>query len=125
MAAERSLKNIVLVGTKLDLVEDHPEKREVSLQDAVDFANKFGLAGVVETSSKRDVEGKNGNQNENSDPNGENEFCAVNDCFSMCACNCVDEARRQLMDAVNARNAKIKQNTIKNFLHGSKASGQS
>lgn len=90
------------------MVEDKPERREVCLQDAINFANKFGLAGVVETSSKRDIEGEMEFSNENSNPNGDKDFQAINDCFSICACKCVDESRRQIMDAVNARNAKIK-----------------
>ena len=79
-------------------MEDEPGRREVSFQEAVDFANKFGLAGVIETSSKRDMEGHEEpdirSDRDFSDPDDENDFCAINDCFSICACKCVDETRR-------------------------------
>ena len=40
----------MLVGTKLHLIPT--SKREVTFKEAVEFANRLGLAGVVETSSK-------------------------------------------------------------------------
>lgn len=75
------LKNIVLVGTKLDLVSK--SKREVTFKEAVDFANRLGLAGAVETSAK----GENDQEYYQKD---------IDDCFFMCACSCIDKTRREL-----------------------------
>ena len=45
------LKNIVLVGNKVDLAET---RRKVSLEEAIRLAKRLGLAGVYETSAKFD-----------------------------------------------------------------------
>jgi GTPase SAR1 family protein len=70
------LKNIVLVGTKTDLLSDHP--RQVTFKEAIEFANKMGLAGVLETSSKLEHEKSN-----------------IEDSFYICACNCVSKEKRE------------------------------
>lgn len=96
-------------------MNESPEKREVSFQEAVDFANKFGLAGVIETSSKQDMEGAAANGQDHDAQSGqghsdelESDFNSINDVFSICACKCVDETRRKYMELINARNAMIK-----------------
>ena len=82
------LKNIVLVGTKADLLSEQP--RQVSFKEAVEFANKMGLAGVLETSSKTEEELPN-----------------IEDSFYICACNCVNKAQRQ-QEAEEARRRSSK-----------------
>jgi len=53
---ENPHQNIVLVGTKLDLVDGDPGRREVTFNEAVELAHKMGLGGVIETSSKENIE---------------------------------------------------------------------
>lgn len=45
---------IVIVGTKLDLVLENPEMRQVSIEKARDFANKFNAA-FFETSARSNI----------------------------------------------------------------------
>ena len=70
------LKNIVLVGTKSDLLCE--KDREVTFKEAVEFANQMGLSGVIETSSKLESEMQN-----------------IQDSFYICACKCVTKAEQQ------------------------------
>ena len=72
------------MGTKSDLISGQM-KREVSFQEAIDFAKRQGLGGVLETSAK-------------SDPNS----C---DCFLMAAARCTD-----FENAVQMRKTHIQQN---------------
>lgn len=65
---EKPLRNIILVGTKSDLVRSGEKKREVSLLEAIAFAKANSLSAVIETSAKDD---------ENLD-----------DCFFISAINC-------------------------------------
>jgi small GTP-binding protein len=51
---EKPLNNIILVGTKSDLVRSGQKKREVDLSEAIAFARQNRLKGVVETSAKDD-----------------------------------------------------------------------
>lgn len=48
---EAAVNNIVLVGTKLDLVQTGKKEREVTYEEAVQFAKRMRVAAVVETSS--------------------------------------------------------------------------
>jgi hypothetical protein len=54
-----TLNNIVLVGTKLDLVKKDKSRRQVTYEEAVKLAHKYGLAGVLETSAKEDLDQPN------------------------------------------------------------------
>lgn len=72
---EKQLKNIVLVGTKVDL----PMKKKVQFSEAIALCEKYGLAGCVETSSRNDKTKL-----------AENLFEDLNDAFFMAAVNCVD-----------------------------------
>ena len=77
---ELPVHNIVLVGTKVDLVQRNPERRQVSFHQAVEFAYKYRLAGVVETSSKY------------------NHAQGIDEAFGICAINCVDQGHHQRAD---------------------------
>lgn len=70
-----SIKNIVLVGTKVDL----PMKKKVQFSDAIALCEKYGLAGCVETSARVDKTKL-----------AENLFDDLNDAFYIAGCNCVD-----------------------------------
>jgi len=80
------LKNIVLVGTKVDL----PQKKKVQFSEAIVMCEKYGLAGCVETSSRSDKTKL-----------AENLFDDLNDAFFMAACNCVDQTTRDLIEELN------------------------
>jgi len=67
------------VGSKLDLVNSNKKKREVPFEEAVEFAKKLNLAGVLETSAK-DAEPAGVNAN------------AIQDCFLMAAVTCFDHS---------------------------------
>ena len=74
---QHTLRNIVLIGTKLDLVQECQATREVKFEEAVEFAHKLGLAGVIETSSKCDEQSQ-----------------TIDDLFFMTACLCQDHKSR-------------------------------
>ena len=80
------LKNIVLVGTKVDL----PMKKKVQFSEAIALCEKYGLAGCVETSSRV-----------NETKLAENLFDDLNDAFYIAACNCVDQTTRDLLAELN------------------------
>ena len=44
-------RNVILVGTKLDIVRKKESKREVLFTDALKLAEKLNLYAVVETSA--------------------------------------------------------------------------
>lgn len=52
---EENRRNVILVGTKLDLVKKNPEKRQVEFKEAKALAAKLKLAAVTELSSKEDI----------------------------------------------------------------------
>ena len=43
--------NVILVGTKLDLVKQNPSKRQVKFAQALKLANEYSLAGAMEVTS--------------------------------------------------------------------------
>lgn len=84
--ASIQLKNIVLVGTKVDL----PQKKKVAFSEAIALCEKYGLAGCVETSSRVDKTKL-----------ADNLFEDLNDAFYMAAVNCVDQTTRDLLQEIN------------------------
>lgn len=128
----------MLVGTKLDLVEKAIQKREVSYQEAVAFAQKYSLAGVIETSAKSDVgaeaetqlnlqdSGDIKSDRGSSDPeSNEKGFRSIDDCFFVCTCKCVDQARIELMELENIKHMRQNKNNLMSFLNGLKSSDES
>lgn len=84
-------RNVVLVGTKLDIVMRDESKRQVKFKDALALATRLNLAGVVETSAK-----------ESNKTVGMMED--INDCFMITATSCFDFLNRQkLMNNVLAQ----------------------
>jgi GTPase SAR1 family protein len=69
-------KNIILVGTKLDLVDQDESLRAVDYEEALHLGKKLNLSSVIETSSK------------NTEILGS--IDDINDVFSICALNCFD-----------------------------------
>lgn len=67
-------RNVILVGTKLDIVRNRESKREVLFTDALKLADRLNLYAAVETSAQDDIE-------------------EINNLFSMCAINCFDISR--------------------------------
>ena len=68
-------KNIVLIGTKLDLVDKRKKKRMVSHGEGVELGQRMNLAGFMEVSSINS-------------PKAE-----IADCFMICAIHCIDETQ--------------------------------
>ena len=54
-ADDECRRNVILVGTKLDLVRKDPAKREVEFHEAKALARKMRLAAAMEISSKEDT----------------------------------------------------------------------
>ena len=79
------LKNVIVVGTKVDLYS----KRMVKFSEAVELCKNMGLGGCVETSARVSA-------TKNKDHT--NLFDDLNDAFFMCACNCVDQTTREIID---------------------------
>ena len=51
---EKVVRNVILVGTKLDVVKQVPSKRQVDFQEAKRLAKKLNLSAVLEISSKEE-----------------------------------------------------------------------
>ena len=49
---DRKRLNVVLVGTKVDLLDNHEQNRQVTSIEAQNFAEKMNLAGFIELSTK-------------------------------------------------------------------------
>jgi hypothetical protein len=64
-------KNVILVGTKLDIVKKDPSKRAVTSEEALALAKKLNLYSFIETSAQDQVQ-------------------EIDDTFGMCAINCYD-----------------------------------
>jgi hypothetical protein len=45
-------KNVILVGTKLDMIKEDESLRKVTFDEALNLARKLNLISVIETSSK-------------------------------------------------------------------------
>ena len=67
---QKPLKNIILVGTKLDLVKSGESQREVQMSEAIQFVKINNLSAVIETSAKDDL--------------------FISDCFYISAINCLE-----------------------------------
>lgn len=74
-ALAESVRNIVLVANKSDMAA----LREVSFEEAVNLAKKYGLAGVIETSAKDGL--KN-----------------IDDCFYIALLNAYDKRQSTIED---------------------------
>ena len=55
-ADDENRRNVILVGTKLDLVRSDPAKRQVEFSEAKELARKLKLAAAMEISSKEDTQ---------------------------------------------------------------------
>ena len=76
-------QNIILVGTKLDLVHKDERQRKVKFEEALALARKLNCSAFIETSAKDDktmgvIDG-------------------LNDCFLICALNCYENSLRTHM----------------------------
>ena len=74
-------KNVIICGTKLDLVRKNESLREVQFEEALDLAKRLNCCALIETSSKDDktmeiVE-------------------SLNDCFLISAFNCYETSQRR------------------------------
>ena len=67
--------NIVLIGTKLDLVSKTPKNRAVPYSVAYELAQKLNLSGFFEMSSKTSNK------------------CDIDDCFMTGVIQCIEEAK--------------------------------
>jgi hypothetical protein len=80
-------RNIILVGTKVDLCRDGPKnKRQVQFQEAVDLAKRLNFAGCFEISNK--YNNRAGQQ--------DGFFQRLNDVFGLSSCLCVDQTTREI-----------------------------
>ena len=93
------LKNIVIVGTKQDLVitPRSAPRRQVQFQEVVDFCREHELSGCIEVSSRIDIQQFQQYQKLGRKAPSKGPFSDLNDAFFMLACNCVDYTTRQLM----------------------------
>jgi hypothetical protein len=96
--SEENRRNVIVVGTKLDLVRKNPSLREVGFHEAKQLARRLKLAAVTELSSKDDVLLGDGDSN----------VTEVAACFLMTALfsykNQVAEMRRARILAAKSRN---------------------
>lgn len=93
------LKNIVIVGTKQDLVitPRSASKRKVDFSEVVEFCRQFELSGCLEVSSRVDIQQFQQYQKLGRKAPSKGQFADLNDAYFMLACNCVDYTTRQLM----------------------------
>ena len=73
-------KNVILVGTKLDLVQKDESLRQVSFEEGLTLARRLNCAAFIETSSK--------------DDKTIGVMDGLNDSFLICAVNCYDMTMR-------------------------------
>ena len=84
----------------------------MTYEEAVKFAHRFGLAGIIEVSSKKDLELKEPNCNRE-------EFQSINDCFYISAVNCID--RQEIFEKLKEKN-NSKGNNLKGLFSDSNSS---
>jgi len=89
--------NIVLVGTKLDLVDKSPKNRKVPYAVAYELAQKLNLSAFYEVSSKTSKK------------------FDINDCFATCVIQCIEEVNANHFLALNGLHPVLSDN---NELHG-------
>lgn len=101
---ERPYHNVILVGTKLDLVKQNPALRRVSFQEAKNFSRRLGLAACLEISSKEEEE-------------TEAKLTDVSQCFLMSALisfenQLIEQKRAKLMALRTVNASSIGQHTL-------------
>lgn len=77
------------MGTKLDLVRTGAKEREVTYEEAVQFAKRMKVAAVVETSVKDEAKGASD----------------IDDVFYISACKCFDMAQQPIPYQIAKKNS--------------------